>query len=338
MIKAVPLSPLFNEVLITLGDKMDSSKVYELTVNSVVDCAGNSIGMFNKAKVGIPKNAISEDILINELLFNPKPDGFDYVELYNGSKKIIEISRLFIASRNSSGTLTNIQKLSQVPFLLFPGEWIVLTENKKWVMDNYHVKEPDKILQITDLPTLPDDKGNLVLLNEQGIPIDELNYDEQWHFALISNKDGVALERINYTKATQDKTNWTSAASTTGFGTPTAMNSQYLLDPQLQGAITVTPKIFSPDNDGYDDIATISYQGNEPGYVINISIFDANGRLVRSLVKNSTVAQRDQFRWDGLNDRQQALPIGIYIIYTEVFNLKGKSARFKNTITLARKF
>jgi len=31
------------------------------------------------------------------------------------------------------------------------------------------------------------------------------------------------------------------------------------------------------------------------------------------------------------------LPVGTYIIFTEIFNLQGKKSSFKNTIVLARK-
>jgi len=333
----VALSPLFNEILIRLEEKPDSNLVYELSVRFVTDCAGNAIGGFNKAKFAQPQLALKNEIVINEILFNPKPDGFDYVEFYNSGKKTIDLSRLFIAGRNTNGDLIGLNKISSEPFLFFPGEWIVITENRNWVLNNYFVKQPTYLIQIPDLPSLPDDNGKLVLLNEQGTILDELHYEDQWHFALISSKDGVALERIDYSKLTQDKNNWTSAASTSGFGTPTAMNSQFLSDPQLQGSITINPKVFSPDNDGFDDYASILYQLNEPGYVINITVFDMAGRPVRYLVKNETLSQQGKFYWDGLDEKRQSLPIGIYIVYTEVFNLKGKKARFKNTITLARR-
>ena len=333
----IALSPLFNEILIRLKEKPDSNLVYELSVRFVTDCAGNAIGGFNKVKFAQPRLPLKNEIVINEILFNPKPDGFDYVEFYNSGKKTIDLSRLYIASRNSNGDLINLVKVATEPFLVFPGEWIAITENRNWVLNNYFVKQPTHLLQIQDLPSLPDDNGKLVLLNEQGTFLDELHYDEKWHFALIGNREAVALEKIDYSKPTQDKNNWTSASSTSGFGTPTAMNSQFLSDPQLQGAITVSPKVFSPDNDGFDDFATINYQLNEPGYVVNITIFDLNGRPVRYLVKNSTLSQQGKFFWDGLNDKQQQLPIGMYVLYAEVFNLNGRKARFKNTITLARK-
>ncbi|MEI9935352.1 MAG: hypothetical protein WDM71_11015 [Ferruginibacter sp.] len=45
----------------------------------------------------------------------------------------------------------------------------------------------------------------------------------------------------------------------------------------MLGEITVSPEIFSPDNDGVDDFATINYNFPEPGYVANITIFDCFG-------------------------------------------------------------
>ena len=122
-----------------------------------------------------------------------------------------------------------------------------------------------------------------------------------------------------------------------GYGTPTYKNSQYRLDAEVKGDITVTPEIVSPDNDGQDDFATINYSFPEPGYVANITIFDAVGRPVRYLQRNALSGTKGFYRWDGLGEKQQKLAVGIYIIYTEVFNLKGKTKKFKNVIVLARK-
>ncbi|MEJ7681210.1 MAG: hypothetical protein WKG06_25865 [Segetibacter sp.] len=91
-----------------------------------------------------------------------------------------------------------------------------------------------------------------------------LHYSSKWHFALIDNEEGVSLERIDYNKPTQNKENWTSAASTVGFGTPSYQNSQFRADVSMKADITVTPKTFSPDKDGFEDFTTINYQMTEP--------------------------------------------------------------------------
>ena len=72
-------------------------------------------------------------------------------------------------------------------------------------------------------------------------------------------------------------------------------------------------------------------------YVTNITIFDASGREVRYLQKNSLSGLTGYYRWDGLNDKNQKLSQGIYIIYTEIFNTSGQKKQFKNTIVLARR-
>ena len=114
-------------------------------------------------------------------------------------------------------------------------------------------------------------------------------------------------------------------------------NSQYEANEELPGAITVTPEIFSPDNDGTDDFATINYSFSSPGNVANITIFDATGRAVRYLERNALSGIKGYYRWDGLDDKDRKLPQGIYIIYTEIFNTEGKKKQFKNTIVLARR-
>ena len=162
-------------------------------------------------------------------------------------------------------------------------------------------------------------------------------YDEKWHFKLIDNREGVALERIDYNAPTQQPDNWHSAATNVGYGTPTYKNSQYKINDEIPGEITVTSEIVSPDNDGQDDFATIEYSFPSPGYVANITIFDAAGRVVRYLQRNALCGIKGIYRWDGLGEKNQKLPVGIYIIYTEVFNLDGKKRQFKNTIVMARR-
>ena len=96
------------------------------------------------------------------------------------------------------------------------------------------------------------------------------------------------------------------------------------------------PKVFSPDNDGIDDIATIQYTVTEPGYVANITIFDAAGRPVRNLIRNGIMGLKGYWNWDGLDDKALKLPVGTYIIFTEIYNLQGKKEKYKNTVVLAR--
>lgn len=334
---AIAIAPAFDKVNLRLNTPLIRNKVYTITVSAITDCKGNIIGSKNAARVGLSEIADNLDIVINEILFNPKSNGTDYVEIYNRSNKIIDLKQTYVANRNTSGVISNIRQLSTDNYLFFPQDFMVITEDVAIVKRDYTAQNIDAFVTVASMPAFNDDEGDVIILNAQGNITDELKYDEKWHFKLIDNREGVALERIDYNTPTQNQDNWHSAATSSGYGTPTYKNSQYRLDLQVQGTITSSPEIVSPDNDGMDDFATIDYSFPSPGYVSNITIFDANGKPVRYLQRNALCGIKGNFRWDGLGEKFQKLPAGIYIIYTEVFNLEGKKKQFKNAIVLAKR-
>ncbi len=337
VISAFVVFPFFYKVNIRVNNPIIAGTIYTVTVKNISDCAGNIIALKNSAKFGISQDADTLDLVINEILFNPLPLGKEYVELYNRSSKVIDLSKIFIANRNSSNVISNIKQLTSENVLLFPKEIIVLTADPEAVKSQYITTNPDAFLKLISMPSFPNDKGNVIISNNQGSIIDEVKYSDKWHFALIHNSKGVSLERIDY-EGPSAQSNFHSAATSVGYGTPGYKNSQYRLNEEVQGEITVTPEIFSPDNDGIDDFVTIDYNFPSSGFVANITIFDATGRAVRFLQKNSLSGIKGYYRWDGLDDKSKKLSQGIYIIYTEIFNKEGKKKQFKNTVVLAKRF
>ena len=336
-ISARPMSFTFDHVLLTLSTPLLKNKIYTVTVTNATDCSGNVIGNTRTARVGLASATIdSFAIVINEILFNPKSNGVDYAEFYNRSDKILNLKNASIANRNTAGVISSITQFISEDYAFYPGDYVVVTSDPGIVKRDYLTTNPNAFLQLNSTPSFNDDAGDVILLNEQGKIIDEVKYSDKWHFALISNTEGVSLERID-PNAPSVQSNFHSAATNVGYGTPGYKNSQFRSDLQVPGDITVTPDIISPDNDGMDDFATIQYSFQDPGSVSNITVFDAVGRPVRYLQRNALNGLKGYYRWDGLGEKQQKLPVGIYVIYTEVFNLKGKTKKFKNTIVLARR-
>ncbi len=331
-VTATAVANLFDRVQLQLNAALQPGVIYTVTATAALtDCAGNGIGSTNSARVGLANTTVdSFDIVINEILFNPKPTGNDYVEIYNRSNKILDLKNVSLANASA------FQQLSSETYLFFPGDFMVLTADKSLVLNNYIANNINAFIEIS-MPSFNDDEGDVRILNEQGNIVDRVAYLNDWHFKLISDEEGVSLERIDYNAVSQDASNWHSAASSVNYGTPTYKNSQYRLDAAVQGEISIDPKVFSPDNDGRDDVATINYSFPEPGYVCNITIFDAVGRRVRDLQRNALCGIKGYYRWDGLGEKNQKLAVGIYVIYAEIFNLQGKTKKFKKTIVLARK-
>ena len=319
-LSSIPLAPFYSEVALQFSSSLSSNTVYQLTVSNIADCSANIIGAMNKTTAGLPVLPEYFDVVINEILFNPSPGGHDFIELYNRSNKTFDLRDVYICNRNATGNFTNIIRLTELPILFFPGEYRLAVEK----------------MALPGFPSMPDDMGHIAIINLQGDLIDGLRYDKKWHFALIDNDEGISLERINYNDSTQNNNNWTSASNAAGFATPGYQNSQFRQDLSAQGLVTVSPTIFSPDNSGVDDFATITCRLAEPGFMVNITIYDDKGRRVRHLVRNAIAGITSSFRWDGLDEQQKKLPVGNYIIVTEMLNLQGKTKKFKQVIALAR--
>jgi hypothetical protein len=337
-INAEVVAPLFNTVVLTTITGLQPGTIYHIVCNNITDCAGNKVASKNTARVGLPVPATAGDAVINEILFNPRSNAYDYVEFFNKSNKILDISKLYVASRNSSNAINSITQISVKPTYFFPGEYIIVTVDAGNLALNYLVINNDVVFTRSSLPSFPDDEGDVLLLNEQGGIIDEVHYSDDWHFKLLSDVEGVSLERVDTGVETQNAGNWHSAASTAGYGTPGYQNSQLKNLQPGPAIVEINPKVFSPDNDGFDDLASIQYKVTEPGFVANVTIFDGAGRPVRNLVQNNSLSISGYWNWDGLNDKGLRLPVGTYIVFIEIFNLAGKKQSFKKALVLARKF
>jgi hypothetical protein len=325
----------FSEVDLTLAIAIDSDFVYTVTATGLSDCSGNTMSSTDSAQFAIPSPIVSGNIVINEILFNPKTGGYDYVELYNNTDKIFDLKELSAGSADDQDSVEAVNPVSADSYLFFPRQYVVLTENPDWVKQNYFVQNPGWLISM-DLPSYNDDEGRVVILNASGSRIDELHYFSEWQFPLISDVEGVALERIDPDHPAQDSMNWHSAASTVGYGTPTYKNSEFS-EPAIGNEITLSPQVFSPDLDGYNDVLNIAYQFDQAGFTANIKIFDNEGRQVRNLIRNALLAQTGTFTWNGLNDDSERSKVGTYIVFAEIFNLNGEVRRFKKVCVVAAK-
>ena len=333
------VEPDFNSVILELSSPLQIKTIYTLTItDTITDCVGNIVALNSKAQFAIPETAEPLDIVINEVLSNPKDDGKDFVEIYNRSDKVIDLKELTLSSMDEiTSTLTSVKDISGDGFLIFPSEYYVLTTDPDIVKSQYYTSNPDGFIKMESLPVFSNDQGIVVIADKAQNIIDKLTYTEDMQFALLNTTDGVSLERLNFDRPTQDKTNWHSAAESVGFATPAYKNSQWTDTEQTNDEITVYPEIFSPDQDGYNDVLNINYHFEEPGYVANIVIYDSKGRLIKNLVKSELLATNGTISWDGINEDNERSVIGIYIIYVEVFNLNGDVKHYRRTCVLGKK-
>jgi flagellar hook assembly protein FlgD len=76
-----------------------------------------------------------------------------------------------------------------------------------------------------------------------------------------------------------------------------------------------------------------------PGYAASITIYDAQGRLTRRLVRNETLAAKGFFQWNGLNERGEKAAVGYYVLLIELFKpSSGEKQQYKKTVVLGARF
>lgn len=180
-----------------------------------------------------------------------------------------------------------------------------------------------------DLPSYNNSSGSVILLDNNKTIIDQFDYLDSYHFSLLNTFKGVSLERMNFTRPTNDPGNWTSAAETVGFATPGYLNSQYSAEGTARTKFEFDNEIFSPDNDGYQDILNLNYSLEAPGYAATIEIYDRNGRLLKTLENNILLATSGTISWDGVTDEGIKARIGPHIYVISLFNLEGNTEIIK---------
>jgi hypothetical protein len=259
------------------------------------------------------------------------------MEIYNNSAKSIDLKRLKLASRTDDLELTQVYQLTGTKQFFEPGTFLALTKDTAGVFPLFNIECKTCFLQMEKFPSFNNDEDFVVLLDENLNVIDELHYTDKMHHPLLADEEGIALERVSLTEPTNEFTNWHSAASVAGYGTPGYKNSQGETAEISNPEVTFSPESFSPDFDGYNDEYQIDYKIPKPGCLLNISIFDAAGRFVMKLANNEILGSEGKFIWNGEDQIGQRLNLGVYVVLVEIFSLTGESWHFKDGVVLTGK-
>lgn len=331
--KAVP--PLFNKVELQLHSALDSNKIYTLEISNAQLC-NKQKSLNYLIKTGLAKYPEKSDVIFNEILFDPEPGGSDFIEVVNTSDAIIDAKNLIISNRNTDGSINSSTHIYGENFNLFPFEHYVFSVDTNYLRTKWHRTKVSHLLYMKSLPSMPDDDGNLLLLNSAGDIIDEVNYDKDMHYPLLRNKEGVALEKINYRISSLQLNNWHSAAASVQYATPTNINSQYLQQDESKEWINIIPDFIHPDNNGSSDFLQINYYFENPGTLLSVHLFNQQGNKICTIINNLLCGTKGTYNWNGFGNQNNFIPTGIYIAVAESLHLNGQRRKFKKVIAIKR--
>ncbi|WP_210486680.1 lamin tail domain-containing protein [Rufibacter aurantiacus] len=333
--RARVLSPEFTQVELMLSTPLQENMRYTVTVQRLTDCAGNRADS-QAQTVLLPAAPKKGDVVINEILFNPRPGGVDFVEIVNRSTKYLNLKNWKLANRSSDGEVASARVITPVNFLLAPGEYLVLTSDSAILQREYPSGHADRFMEMATLPSYPDEAGTVVLLLPDETIMDEVVYQKEQHFKLIHDTEGISLERISLAGPSTAESFYSAATQVKA--TPGYENSQFRENNAQNGKLTLQPKTITPDGDGIDDALLLQFKLPQAGFVASVTIFDAHGRYIRKLSANTLLGAESVLQWDGLTDAGSKAAIGYYVVLVELFNLQGQKEVLKETAVVGGRF
>ena len=325
-------------VELVFNHHFDEDRLYTLEIDNILNCKDIPGEEKTRITFGISKTTETKDVVINEILFHPIDGCVEYIEIYNRSDKVIDISNMMVGTIKQTfpnPADTTMKEICSEQRSLLPHSYLLLSIDGDVVRQHYNSKSKC-FLDIASLPALPNEEGRVVICDKSRMIIDEVYYSDKMHYDLLAETQGVSLERISTEKSSSDEDNWHSAAYDVNYGTPGYKNSMAFEINQdtEEKTINIIPEVVSPDGDGHNDNCGIYCNLDKEGYSINIKIFDTEGNMIRDLLRNSLVGQTTCIFWDGCDDNKHVVMPGIYIVMTEIFDLNGNLKRLKNVVAV----
>lgn len=308
-------------------------RYYTLDLSGFSDLAGNVL-IPQSVNVGYSDSISTSDVVINEIMSKASPASLDYVELYNRSRKNIDLFSLCIASMNDDITIRSLAPVLSYHRILFPNEYLVVTKDSLGVVESYNPANPKAITFCSKFPTLPAE-GTIAIASRNGTIVDICSYSNSMHSPLTRNMSNVSLERIYPGIPSSDVNNWASASELYGYATPTARNSQYRVPTApIEEHFKVTTRVFSPSSVDKPGCAVISSCLSNGSWHATLQVYSPGGYLIATPYNNALMPTSGELTWNGLDDSGVLQSPGTYIVYISAWQTEGKTSHFKSTVTI----
>jgi len=321
-----------SNILVRFSEAPKIDLFYEIIFNAISDCSGNMAELI-LVNIGIIPSPEKGELLLSEILFNPKSNGADFIELYNNCNRTINLKGIGLSKTNAIGEIDDTKILFVNNQLIEPNDFLVVTENKLIQKEIYPKAINNKIFQVKDLPSYSNSDGEVVLVDSENEILDRMVYDEDMHHPSIDDPDGISLERVRFDVEISEQSNWQSASSSENYATPGY--KIWNVSDSFSFLVDINPIVFTPDNDGLDETTSIEFKVSEPGN-LTAKIFDINGRMLQTLAMNKYVSNPYTFEWNGVCDNNSVLPVGYYVLLSE-FRTSTQLFQDKQKILIAKR-
>ncbi len=310
------------QVILTFKQIIRHDEAYALILNPILICNTSTTISIQKFVRSTP--AQYNDVVINEILFNPKVGGHDFVEIYNRSARTINLQDWKIGNRLITDDI----------LLLHPNNYLAFTIDINNLRIQYPNAHQGQLYQVNSLPTYNNSQGQAILYASSGIMIDSLQYVSTMHASTLKNTKGISLERQSPDMYTNAAETFLSAATTSGGATPGYKNSaQREINAKKNNFFLTKKTIVTNPNFGIQNLE-INYELTSPNIQVSVHIYSDSGTLVKRLISNQSLGFEGKIHWDGSDDYGQNVRPGHYILWVELLDKNGIKSTFKEAFVL----
>lgn len=317
---------------ISLVSPARGSTVYKARASSLMLCVGERTGF--EVEVVLAEAASKGELILNEVLLDPKSGDPKFVEIHNPTGKHLSLENWSLSSINEAGALQPLRLIGGEGVRIAPQDYIALTIDPARLRLSYPQSAAGNFLQLTGLPSMPIGAGVLLLLSPQRMVADSLPYRSDWHHPLLRSTKGVSLERVSPVFPAYIPSTWQSASSSQDYATPGRKNSTALSIEPTSELITLSPLVFDPSGSSGPSQVSIRYSMEQNGWVGSFTIYSAAGREVKVLGQNQILGVSGIFSWAGTDAAGTRVSPGYYVFVAQLFDLAGRVRIVKKTLVV----
>lgn len=304
------------------------------------------------AKLEVAQPPSLGDLILNEILYQPLQDRYaghadqsEFIEIRNLKPWKISLKEVLIRDPiDKNGQFSAISPEKPVNWVVNGSGYALLVPDTSLSIQNSRIArffalEPDASWGHVRRSGLSlSTSGKPVILSmKDGTALDSVFYGPEMHHPLLREQRGISLERVTSgTGSVQPY--WTSSAHPLG-ATPGFTNSVSISekDAELTTGLNFHPNPFSPNMDGIDDVVEIRLSTENIDRFSRITIYDINGRRIKTLLNDGLSGFHTRVIWDGTDDRGMLCGTGIYVVQAESYDhVTQKTRKYKKPLVLVR--
>ncbi|MEK0441686.1 MAG: hypothetical protein RL403_664 [Bacteroidota bacterium] len=310
------------------------SLLYRLKVSALEPCVGEPGGFETSLILG--EEPASGELVLNELLVDPRPGDPKFVEIHNtSSQKYLSLKGWALATREGEGAPQQARIFGEEGQILPPQGFLALSTDPDRLRLTYPQSITGTMMQVRGLPSLPIGGGTLLLISPVGQVVESLSYRESWHHPLLLTSKGVSLERISPFSAAFESGNWHSASSASDYGTPGRKNSTTVEVDTDVNTVQIDPQVFDPEGSSGPNFITVRYSLEQAGWVGSFTIYSAAGREVAVLGQQQILGTSGVYSWSGTDASGSRVRPGYYVLVAQLFDLNGRIKVVKKAFVVA---